>query len=63
MSTMKVTVEKIISLSEEDGIDELQKHLTLASDDKVCICGVYCTHSFIHTVHIIQIRYKCSVGS
>ncbi|XP_057185886.1 Fanconi anemia group I protein isoform X2 [Triplophysa rosa] len=35
MSTMKVTAEKITSLSEEDGIDELQKHLTLLSDDKL----------------------------
>uniref|UniRef100_A0A671PQZ9 Fanconi anemia group I protein-like n=1 Tax=Sinocyclocheilus anshuiensis TaxID=1608454 RepID=A0A671PQZ9_9TELE len=32
---MKVTVDKIISLSESDGVDELQKHLTLLSDDQL----------------------------
>ncbi|XP_073669367.1 Fanconi anemia group I protein isoform X2 [Paramisgurnus dabryanus] len=32
---MKVTVDKIISLSEEDGVDELQKHLALLSDDQL----------------------------
>lgn len=37
MSKMKVTVDKIISLSEEDCVDELQKHLALLSDDQVCI--------------------------
>lgn len=47
MSTMKVTAEEIISLSEEDGIDELQKHLTSLSEDKVCMCGVYCTRIYI----------------
>uniref|UniRef100_A0A671PQU6 Fanconi anemia group I protein-like n=1 Tax=Sinocyclocheilus anshuiensis TaxID=1608454 RepID=A0A671PQU6_9TELE len=35
MSNMKVTVDKIISLSESDGVDELQKHLTLLSDDQL----------------------------
>ncbi|XP_073669366.1 Fanconi anemia group I protein isoform X1 [Paramisgurnus dabryanus] len=35
MSKMKVTVDKIISLSEEDGVDELQKHLALLSDDQL----------------------------
>lgn len=37
-------MEKIISLSESDGVDELQKHLTLLSDDQVCVsvcCSVY----------------------
>uniref|UniRef100_A0A9J7XSE0 FA complementation group I n=1 Tax=Cyprinus carpio carpio TaxID=630221 RepID=A0A9J7XSE0_CYPCA len=32
---MKVSVDKILSLSESDGVDELQKHLTLLSDDQV----------------------------
>uniref|UniRef100_A0A672P4A0 Fanconi anemia group I protein-like n=1 Tax=Sinocyclocheilus grahami TaxID=75366 RepID=A0A672P4A0_SINGR len=32
---MKVTVDKILSLSESDGVDELQKHLALLSDDQV----------------------------
>ncbi|XP_073687572.1 Fanconi anemia group I protein isoform X2 [Garra rufa] len=35
MSNMKVTAEKILSLSESDGVDELQKHLTLLSDDQL----------------------------
>ncbi|XP_048014628.1 Fanconi anemia group I protein [Megalobrama amblycephala] len=35
MSKMKVSVDKIISLSESDGVDELQKHLTLLSDDQL----------------------------
>ncbi|XP_051548730.1 Fanconi anemia group I protein-like [Myxocyprinus asiaticus] len=35
MSKMKVTVDKILSLSEGDAIDELQKHLTLLSDDQL----------------------------
>ncbi|KAF4094918.1 Fanconi anemia group I protein isoform X3 [Onychostoma macrolepis] len=35
MSNMKVTVDKILSLSESDGVDELQKHLTLLSDDQL----------------------------
>nr|XP_055048515.1 Fanconi anemia group I protein [Misgurnus anguillicaudatus]XP_055048516.1 Fanconi anemia group I protein [Misgurnus anguillicaudatus] len=35
MSKMKVTVDKIISLSEEDSVDELQKHLTFVSDDQL----------------------------
>lgn len=39
---MKVSVDKIISLSESDGVDELQKHLTLMSDDQVCV-SVYCS--------------------
>lgn len=37
MSNMKVSVDKILSLSESDGVDELQKHLTLLSDDQVCV--------------------------
>uniref|UniRef100_A0A672KU07 Fanconi anemia group I protein-like n=1 Tax=Sinocyclocheilus grahami TaxID=75366 RepID=A0A672KU07_SINGR len=32
---MKVTVDTILSLSESDGVDELQKHLTLLSDDQL----------------------------
>uniref|UniRef100_A0A673MCR5 FA complementation group I n=1 Tax=Sinocyclocheilus rhinocerous TaxID=307959 RepID=A0A673MCR5_9TELE len=32
---MKVTVDKILSLSESDGVDELQKHLALLSDDQL----------------------------
>uniref|UniRef100_A0A673HZL0 Fanconi anemia group I protein-like n=1 Tax=Sinocyclocheilus rhinocerous TaxID=307959 RepID=A0A673HZL0_9TELE len=35
MSNMKVTVDKILSLSESDGVDELQKHLTLLSGDQL----------------------------
>ncbi|XP_039521915.1 Fanconi anemia group I protein isoform X3 [Pimephales promelas] len=35
MSKMKVSVEKIISLSESDGVDELQKHLTMLSEDQL----------------------------
>uniref|UniRef100_A0A672NW62 Fanconi anemia group I protein-like n=1 Tax=Sinocyclocheilus grahami TaxID=75366 RepID=A0A672NW62_SINGR len=32
---MDVTVDKILSLSESDGVDELQKHLALLSDDQL----------------------------
>ncbi|RXN24035.1 Fanconi anemia group I isoform X1 [Labeo rohita] len=35
MSNMKVTVDKILSLSESDEVDELQKHLSLLSDDQL----------------------------
>ncbi|XP_016105212.1 Fanconi anemia group I protein-like isoform X3 [Sinocyclocheilus grahami] len=35
MPNMKVTVDTILSLSESDGVDELQKHLTLLSDDQL----------------------------
>ncbi|XP_043084247.1 Fanconi anemia group I protein isoform X2 [Puntigrus tetrazona] len=35
MSNMKVLVDKILSLSNSDGVDELQKHLTLLTDDQL----------------------------
>lgn len=59
MSKMKVSVDKIISLSESDGVDELQKHLTLMSDDQVCV-SVYCSEQSLCKLVSNHVMYKAS---
>lgn len=59
MSKMKVTVDKIISLSESDGVDELQKHFTLLSDDQVCV-SVHCSEQSLCKLVSNHFMYKAS---